>query len=101
MTLTDRATRRVQRVAKADYRGLIIDLVYFPEIGPARTPPRHGDVHDRTEEEEHDELGKAALHSIILRPRRPSPAVIPYARHGTKGRQAWLHEQNGEERWIA
>ncbi len=26
------------------------------------SPPRHGDVHDSAEEEERDELGKAALH---------------------------------------
>ena len=33
-----------------------------------RTPPRHRDVDDRAEEEEHDQLGKTALHRVILRP---------------------------------
>ena len=37
------------------------------------TPPRHGDIDNRAEEEEDDELGEAALHDIILRLDLPSP----------------------------
>ena len=36
-------------------------------IAKHRTPPRHGDIHDRAEEEEHDELEQAASHGDILR----------------------------------
>ena len=43
---------------------------------PHHTTPRHGDVEDRAEEEEHGELGKAALHGNILRPSFPSPAAF-------------------------
>ena len=48
------------------------------------TPPRHGDVDDRAEEKEHNDLGKTASHGIILRHIFPSPAafgaaVIPIA----------------------
>ena len=31
------------------------------------TPPRHGDIDDRAEEEEHNKLGKSAFHGTILR----------------------------------
>ncbi len=37
------------------------------EINPCCTPPRHGNIDDRAEEKEHDELGKAASHEDILR----------------------------------
>ncbi len=48
----------------------------WPGINPHRTPPRHSDVDDRAEDEEHDELGKAAFHGIILRHIFPSPAAM-------------------------
>ncbi len=44
-------------------------------------PPRHGHVDDRAEEEEHNELGQAALHGIILRRWLSSPSAF-----GTAGR---------------
>ena len=43
---------------------------------PKAHTPRHGDVDDRTEEEEHNELEQAALHGIMLRLLFPSPAAF-------------------------
>ncbi len=36
--------------------------IIFEGHDPRCTPPRHGDVDDRAEEEEHDELGQTAFH---------------------------------------
>ena len=41
-----------------------------------RDTPRHADVDDRAEEEEHDELGNPSLHGNILRHIFPSPAAF-------------------------
>ena len=45
-------------------------------IDPQRAPPRHSDVDDRAEEEEHDELEQVALHNNILRHIFSSPAAF-------------------------
>ena len=46
------------------------------DINQNRTPPCNGNVQDCAEEEEHDELGEAALHGNILRHIFPSPAAF-------------------------
>ncbi|MCH8316821.1 MAG: hypothetical protein IIA64_12690 [Planctomycetes bacterium] len=46
------------------------------EINHQRTPPRHGDVHDRAEEEEEHELEQAALHDNILRQIEVYSAIV-------------------------
>ena len=43
---------------------------------PKCTPPRHGDIDNRAEEEEDDELGKAALHGDILRQIEVYSAIV-------------------------
>ena len=70
-----------RKVVTADYvcRRRIEWRAYEP-----RQCPRHGDVDDRAEEEEDDELGKTALHGIILRRIVPSPAAFGADRCVTK-----------------
>ncbi len=43
---------------------------------PSKTPPRHGDVDDRAEEEEEDELEYPALHGNILRQIEVHSAIV-------------------------
>ena len=47
---------------------------------PRCTPPRHGDVDDRAEEEEEEELEQAAFHENILRRWLSSPAAFGAAK---------------------
>ncbi len=47
------------------------------------TPPRHGDVHDRAEDEEDDELEQPALHDNILRRWLSLSATLRAARSHT------------------
>ncbi len=54
-------------------RGSHGDLrVYVEGVDGDRTPPRHGDVDDRAEEEEEDELGDAAFDNVTLSLRSPA-----------------------------